>query len=121
MLVGSVPSASSSSGTWKASQCPCRISSVSLRHSWADSSCLASCFGVVFLAFFFALASALGIDIAHLPDTGAQLPLSFQVSFAALAIAMDFALTFVTPALAYTTRSVILAWDIGLSMIRQTW
>ena len=78
-------------------------------------------FGIVFIAFFFALASGLGIDIAHLPDTGAQCPLSFQVSFAALAIAIDFALTFVTPALAYTTRSVIRAWDTGLSMIGQTW
>src|SRR2546425_9641376 len=78
-------------------------------------------FVIVLIAFFFALASGLGIDIAHLPDTGAQFPLSFQVSFAALAIAIDFALTFVTPALAYTTRSVIRAWDIGLSMIRQTW
>src|SRR5881396_363316 len=78
-------------------------------------------FGVIVLTFFFALAGVLGIDIAHLPDTGAQFPLSFQVSFAALAIAIDFALTFVTPALAYTTRSVIRAWDIGLSMIRQTW
>jgi len=27
----------------------------------------------------------------------------------------------VTPALAYTTRSVVRAWDIGLAMIRQTW
>src|SRR5262249_40662856 len=48
-------------------------------------------------------------DIAHLPDTGAQFPFSFQVSFAAFAIVMDFALTFVTPALAYTTRSVVRA------------
>src|SRR5438132_1252850 len=78
-------------------------------------------FGVIVLTFFFALAGVLGIDIAHLPDTGAQFPLSFQVSFAALAIVMDLALTFVTPALAYTTRSVVRAWDIGLAMIRQTW
>ena len=78
-------------------------------------------FGVIVLTFFFALAGVLGIDIAHLPDTGAQFPLSFQVSFAALAIVMDLALTFVTPALAYTTRSVVRAWDIALAMIRQTW
>src|SRR5207245_9756589 len=70
-------------------------------------------FGIVFIAYFFALASGLGIDIAHLPDTGAQCPLSFQVSFAALAIAIDFARTFVTPALAYTTCSVLRAWDSG--------
>ena len=85
------------------------------------SEWIVAIFGIVFIAFFFALASGLGIDIAHLPDTGAQFPLSFQVSFAALAIVMDFALTFVTPALAYTTRSVVRAWDIGLAMIRQTW
>src|SRR5437667_8912948 len=78
-------------------------------------------FGIVFIAFFFALASGLGIDIAHLPDTGAQFPLSFQVSFAALAIVMDFALTFVTPALAFTTRSAWRSLGIGFAMIRQTW
>ena len=33
----------------------------------------------------------------------------------------DFALTFVTPALAFTTRSVWKALGIGLRMIRQTW
>jgi len=39
----------------------------------------------------------------------------------AVAIAMDFALTFVTPALAFTTRSAWRAVGIGLAMIRQTW
>src|SRR5438046_9312972 len=34
---------------------------------------------------------------------------------------MNLALTFVTPALASTGRSVVRAWDIGLAMIRQTW
>ncbi len=36
-------------------------------------------------------------------------------------VAMDFALTFVTPALAYTTRSALRALGMGLVMIRQAW
>ncbi len=78
-------------------------------------------FMIVIFASIFALACVHGIDIAHLPDTGAQFPLSFQVSFAALAIVMDFALTFVTPALAFTTRSAWRSLGIGFAMIRQTW
>ena len=38
-----------------------------------------------------------------------------------LLVSMDFALTFVTPALAYTTRSAVRALRIGLAMILQTW
>lgn len=40
---------------------------------------------------------------------------------ACLLVAADFALTFVTPALALTTRSVRRAVRIGAAMIRQTW
>jgi len=45
----------------------------------------------------------------------------FSVSMVVFSVAMDFALTFVTPALAYTTRSALRALGIGLAMIRQTW
>jgi len=78
-------------------------------------------FGIVFLSSFFALADILGMDITHLPDTAAQLPFSFQVWIAVLAIVTDFSLTFVTPALAYTTRSAVRSVGIGFAMIGQTW
>jgi hypothetical protein len=39
----------------------------------------------------------------------------------AVLLALDARLTFVTPALAYTTRSVREAMDIGSTMIRATW
>jgi len=45
----------------------------------------------------------------------------FHVGAALLLLGMDFALTFVTPALAYTTRSASRAMGIGFAMIRQTW
>ena len=49
------------------------------------------------------------------------LPSWFHVVVYVVALAIDFALTFVTPALAYTTRSVQSALRIGFAMIRQTW
>ena len=75
-------------------------------------------FGITFLAVFFSLARVMGIDFN---DSGAPMPLSLQVGMAAVVVAMDFALTFVTPALAYTTRSAWRASGIGFAMIRQTW
>jgi len=45
----------------------------------------------------------------------------FHVGAGLFLLAMDFALTFVTPALAYTTRSALRAMGIGVAMIRQTW
>ena len=36
-------------------------------------------------------------------------------------VVVDFALTFVTPALAFTTRSVWVAIKIGLGLLRETW
>jgi len=75
-------------------------------------------FGITFLAVFFSLARVMGIDFN---DSGAPMPLSLQVGTLAVVIAMDFALTFVTPALAFTTRSAWRALGIGLAMIRQTW
>ena len=77
--------------------------------------------GIVFLTYSFGLARVLGIDIAHIADTGPPVPLSFQVILTAFLIAMDFVLTFVTPALAYTTRSAGRALGIGFAMIRHTW
>ena len=78
---------------------------------------LAFWFGITFLAVFFSLARVIGMDFLD-PD---PIPLSLQVDMAAVVIAMDFALTFVTPALAYTTRSAWRALGIGFAMIGQTW
>ena|SRR5438132_3690358 len=78
-------------------------------------------FGIVFLAFVFGLARAQDIDVSHLGEAGAPVPVSLEVGIAAFFLAMDFALTFVTPALAYTNRSVVRAWNIGLAMIGQAW
>jgi hypothetical protein len=75
-------------------------------------------FGITSLAVFFSLARVTGMDFN---DSGAPMPLSLQVGMAAIAVANDFALTFVPPALAYTTRSAWRAVGIGVAMIRQTW
>ena len=75
-------------------------------------------FGITSMAVFFSLARVMGIDFN---DSGAPMPLSLQVGMAAIAVANDFALTFVPPALAYTTRSAWRASGIGFTMIRQTW
>jgi hypothetical protein len=72
--------------------------------------------GITCMAVFFSLARVIGIDFQE-----PGIPLSLQVDMAAIVIAMDFALTFVTPALAYTTRSAWHAVGIGVAMIRQTW
>jgi len=50
-----------------------------------------------------------------------QVPTWFPASICLLLVAIDFALTFVTPALAYTTRSAWRALRIGFAMIRQSW
>ncbi len=44
-----------------------------------------------------------------------------RIGTIAFALALDFALTFVPPALAFTTRSVRRALRIGFALIRQTW
>ena len=74
--------------------------------------------GITCMAVFFSLARVMGIDFN---DSGAPVPLSLVVGMAAVVVAMDFALTFVTPALAYTTRSAWRALGIGFAMIGQTW
>src|SRR6266436_2100774 len=55
------------------------------------------------------------------PPRGAPMPAWFPLTFCVLVVPMDFALTFVTPALAYTTRSAARGRGIGFAMIRQTW
>jgi hypothetical protein len=47
--------------------------------------------------------------------------IKYQVCTMSFAVAVDFALTFVPAALAFTTRSVLAALRIGFAMIRQTW
>lgn len=69
--------------------------------------------GLVVLAPLVALMSALGSVIT----TSSQRVLVLIVFF----IAMDFVLTFVTPALSFTTRRVRDALKLGLRMIRSEW
>jgi hypothetical protein len=52
---------------------------------------------------------------------GAQLPLWYWVGVYCLITVADFALTFVTPALAYSTRKATQATRIGMGMIREYW
>jgi hypothetical protein len=65
-------------------------------------------FGLTLLTFLFVAVRILGTSV----------PL---VGGVALIVGVDFLLTFVTPALAYSTRSVPSALSIGLTLIRQTW
>ncbi len=72
-------------------------------------------FGIVLSAFCVFIFSV------HRPVKGLPLPGWFYLGAGLLGVAMDFALTFVTPALAYTTRSAVRALGLGFGMIRQTW
>jgi hypothetical protein len=65
--------------------------------------------GIVFSVSFPAVLRGSGNAIAH------------AVVLAAFFVAVDLALTFVTPALAYTTSNPTEAVRIGLRMIRRTW
>src|SRR5437016_6423339 len=71
-------------------------------------------FGIVFSGFCFAAFRV------HRP-VGGPMPGWFHVGAGLFLLGIDFALTFVTPALAYTTRSAVRAMGIGFAMIRQTW
>ena len=71
-------------------------------------------FGIVLSGFYFTAFRV------HRP-VGGPMPGWFHVGAGLFLLAMDFALTFVTPALAYTTRSALRAMGIGVAMIRQTW
>ncbi len=71
-------------------------------------------FGIVLSGFYFTAFRV------HRP-VGGPMPGWFHVGAGLCLLGMDFALTFVTPALAYTTRSALRAMGIGFAMIRQTW
>src|SRR3989449_4531152 len=71
-------------------------------------------FGIVLSGFYFTAFRV------HRP-VGGPMPGRFHVGAGLWLLGMDFALTFVTPALAYTTRSALRAMGIGFAMIRQTW
>jgi hypothetical protein len=58
-----------------------------------------------------------GVLLLH----GAKLPVWYWVGAYCLVTAADFALTFVTPALAYSTRKATQATRIGMGMIREYW
>lgn len=67
----------------------------------------------------FTLAGAVAC-VVEAPDLFTHLSTIRLVAALVMAVG-DFALTFVTPALAFTTRSVWQAVGIGFRMIRQTW
>ena len=60
-------------------------------------------------------------DQALHPGGDARLRLALFLYFAAVALVVDFALTFVTPALVYSTDSAIDAVRIGFRLLRATW
>src|SRR5205809_1051788 len=70
-------------------------------------------FGIVLSGFYFTAFRV------HRP-VGGPMPGWFHVGAGLCLLGMDFALTFVTPALAYTSRSALRAMGIGFVMIRQT-
>ena len=76
--------------------------------------------GLPLLLFYFVYVNAWVVSAAR---RGAVLhkPLVWYVLPLALTIGIDFLLTFVTPALAYSTRSAVEALHFGLRMIRTTW
>ncbi len=78
---------------------------------------------ITLMALFSPLAHVLSIEVPDHP-TWSNISVSLKllmILFISAIIGGDFALTFVTPALAYTTRSAWYAIRIGLAMIRQTW
>ncbi len=77
--------------------------------------------GLMLFTFTFGMLRIADPDIMHRADAAATLPIWTDVAFAALVILIDFALTFIPPALAYTTRSAGHAVKIGITMIAQTW
>lgn len=55
------------------------------------------------------------------PFTHESGPTALYLVVGAMVVVVDFRLTFVTPALAYSTRSARRAWAIGGEVIRETW
>ncbi len=73
--------------------------------------------GLLFLLAFFFWA----VPLMMLCQPLAAHPIRYHLGIALFMTAMDFALTFVPSALAFTTRSVRRALRIGYWMIRRTW
>jgi hypothetical protein len=67
------------------------------------------------------LTMAAGSIAGRVAGTSGHLRAAPTIVVVPLIVAIDLALTFVTSALAFTTRSAYEAVRIGLSMIRQTW
>lgn len=61
------------------------------------------------------------VFVTQVPGRLVALPMSFVMAGAVVTLLVDVALTFVVPALAYTTRSVREAFRIGFGTIRETW
>ncbi len=110
---GRAPSGSFSCAASRSSQSP-SDSCWSLAHrSLADFLALFLLCGIAFLFFLVPLLGVSAPTKIH--------PLRFHLGLALFATAVDFALTFVPSALAFTTRSARRALRIGFQMIRQTW
>jgi hypothetical protein len=76
-----------------------------------------------FLALGLLVLAAVGIPLvgaAVLLGASPKQP-PYRLAMAGSSVVVDFALTFVTPALALSTRSVREALRIGLAMLRRTW
>lgn len=84
---------------------------------------LAVVLGIVNLAFILILVQAGWLSFSPPPDSaeGKEIGARVEVIGLVLTILCDFALTFVTPALTYTTKYVRRALKTGLAMIRRTW
>lgn len=74
-----------------------------------------------FLGRFLVLGLAIAIPFAAAAVVLGSVAVSSRVGLVALALALDVALTFVTSALALSTRSVRAAVGQGLRMIAETW
>lgn len=101
-----------------------------LRHREGKAITLGHLLGLVkaFMGRFLALGFVVGlalipfaIALAVLVGSPKTHSTQFRVGTMSFAVIMDFSLTFVPAALAFTTRSVVRALDIGFAMIRQTW
>jgi hypothetical protein len=66
-------------------------------------------------------AMLVAIHLAHRFSTEASRAAAQRLALVPIIVALDFVLTFVPPALVFTTRSAREALRIGRAMIRQTW
>jgi hypothetical protein len=72
--------------------------------------------GIVAVPLLFVVAGHHDGAAAHASRTTAR-----RIGLMAITVPLDLALTFVTSALVFTTRSAWQALRVGLGMIRQTW